>query len=172
MRGDNGSVACDHLHRWEADLDLVRHTGLDSYRFSTSWARVMPDGHSVNPDGLDFYDRLMDGMLARGITPLATLYHWEMPAALQDLGGWRNRDVAAWFGEVSGIIAERLGDRLAMTAPSSSPGAWRGCRISWATTGPACVTCAPPPARLITCFWGTTSPFRPCGPPGYRALVP
>ena len=80
-RGEDGAVACDHYHRWEEDLDLIAAAGLDAYRFSTSWARVMPDGVTVNPDGLDFYDRLVDGMLARGIKPMATLYHWELPQA-------------------------------------------------------------------------------------------
>lgn len=79
VRGENGAVACDHYHRWADDLDLVAGANLDAYRFSTSWARVMPDGVTPNPEGLDFYDRLVDGMLERGIKPMATLYHWELP---------------------------------------------------------------------------------------------
>ncbi|MBB5516634.1 beta-glucosidase [Rubricella aquisinus] len=121
VRGENGAVACDHYHRWEADLDLVRDAGLDSYRFSTSWARVMPDGKTVNPEGLDFYDRLVDGMLERGIKPMATLYHWEMPAALQDLGGWRNRDVADWFADFTTHVMTRIGDRMHTVAPVNEP---------------------------------------------------
>jgi beta-glucosidase len=93
VRGEDGARACDHYHRWPADLDLFAG-GMDAYRFSTSWARVMPEGRgAVNPEGLDFYDRLVDGMLARGSSLRQTLYHWEMPSALADLGGWRNRDI-------------------------------------------------------------------------------
>ncbi|MEM8824696.1 MAG: family 1 glycosylhydrolase, partial [Pseudomonadota bacterium] len=87
-RGENGAVACDHYHRWGEDLDLIAAAGFDAYRFSTSWARVMPDGLNVNSEGLDFYDRLVDGMLARGIRPMATLYHWELPETLAAKGGW------------------------------------------------------------------------------------
>ena len=94
VRAENGATACDHYHRYEADLDLVAAAGFDCYRFSTSWARVMPDGKTVNPEGLDFYDRLTDAMLERGIKPCATLYHWELPSPLADKGGWRNRDIA------------------------------------------------------------------------------
>mgnify|MGYP001428156992 CR=1 FL=1 len=82
VRAENGATACDHYHRYEADLDLVAAAGFDCYRFSTSWARVMPDGKTVNPEGLDFYDRLTDAMLERGIKPCATLYHWELPSPL------------------------------------------------------------------------------------------
>lgn len=122
VRAEDGARACDHLHRWPQDLDLVRDAGFDVYRFSTSWARVMPEGRgAVNPDGLDFYDRLVDGMLERGLKPAATLYHWEMPSALNDLGGWRNRDVARWFGDFTRVIAERLGDRLWSAAPINEP---------------------------------------------------
>jgi beta-glucosidase len=121
VRGEDGAIACDHYHRWEADLDLVRDAGLDSYRFSTSWARIMPDGKTVNTEGLDFYDRLVDGMLERGIKPMATLYHWEMPAALVDLGGWRNRDVADWFADFTTLVMTRLGDRMHTVAPVNEP---------------------------------------------------
>ena len=98
VRAEDGARACDHYHRYEEDLDLMQATGFDAYRFSTSWARVMPEGRgAVNAEGLDFYDRLVDAMCARGLKPMATLYHWEMPSALDDLGGWRNRDVVGWF---------------------------------------------------------------------------
>lgn len=84
-RGENGGTACDHYHRWESDLDLVRDAGFDCYRFSTSWARVLPEGWGrPNEEGLDFYDRLVDGMRARGLKPFATLYHWDLPAPLAD----------------------------------------------------------------------------------------
>lgn len=121
-RAENGAVACDHYHRWAEDLDLVAGAGFDLYRFSTSWARVMPEGRgAVNAEGLDFYDRLVDGMLERGIRPALTLYHWEMPSALADLGGWRNRDVAQWFAEFTQVIARRLGDRIWSAAPINEP---------------------------------------------------
>jgi len=112
VRSEDGATACDHYHRFGADLDLLKDGGFDAYRFSTSWARVMPDGRTVNPEGLDFYDRLTDAMLERGLKPMATLYHWELPSALADLGGWRNRDIASWFGDFTESIMGRLGDRM------------------------------------------------------------
>ncbi len=122
VRGEDGRVACDHYHRLEEDLDLLAGLNVDVYRFSTSWARVLPDGRGApNPEGLDFYDRLVDGLLARGIKPALTLYHWELPSALADLGGWRNRDIAGWFGDYTSVIAERLGDRLWSVAPINEP---------------------------------------------------
>lgn len=118
----NGAVACDHYHRYEADLDLLKDAGMDGYRFSTSWARVIPDGRGApNPEGLDFYDRLVDAMLARGLKPYQTLYHWEMPSALADLGGWTNRDVAKWFGDFVDVIMDRIGDRVAAVATLNEP---------------------------------------------------
>ena len=122
VRAENGSRACDHLNRWPQDLDLIRDAGFDVYRFSTSWARVMPEGRgAVNAEGLDFYDRLVDGMLERGIKPALTLYHWELPVPLADLGGWRNRDIANWFADYTEVVANRLGDRLWSTAPINEP---------------------------------------------------
>lgn len=121
VRGENGDLACDHYNRYATDLDLVAAAGLGAYRFSTSWARVMPDGRTVNPEGLDFYDRLTDAMLERGLKPAATLYHWELPSALADLGGWRNRDIAAWFGDFTQVIMDRIGDRMWSVAPINEP---------------------------------------------------
>ncbi len=121
VRAEDGAVACDHYHRWESDLDLLRDAGMDAYRFSTSWARVMPDGVTVNPEGLDFYDRLVDGMLARGLRPFQTLYHWELPSALADRGGWTNRDTALRFADFAAVIAGRIGDRVATTATINEP---------------------------------------------------
>ena len=121
-KAEDGARACDHLTRWPEDLDLVAGAGFDVYRFSTSWARVMPEGRGpVNAEGLDFYDRLVDGMLERGIRPAATLYHWELPSPLADLGGWRNRDIAGWFADFADLIGRRLGDRLWSTAPINEP---------------------------------------------------
>lgn len=116
VNAENGDIACDHYHRWSEDLDLIAGGGFDVYRFSASWARVMPDGRNVNPEGLDFYDRLADGMLERGIKPALTLYHWELPSALSDLGGWQNRDIAGWFAEYAETLIDRVGDRLWSTA--------------------------------------------------------
>ncbi|MFY0680749.1 MAG: beta-glucosidase [Thalassovita sp.] len=122
VRAENGDFACDHYHRFEEDLDLVAAAGVDAYRFSTSWARVMPEGRgTVNQDGLDYYDRLTDALLERGIKPCATLYHWELPAALSDLGGWRNRDIASWFADFTEVIMGRIGDRMYSVAPINEP---------------------------------------------------
>jgi beta-glucosidase len=120
-RAEDGARACDHYHRWEADLDLLQAANLDAYRFSTSWARVMPDGVKVNPEGLDFYDRLVDGMLARGLQPFQTLYHWELPSPLADLGGWANRDTCHRFADFAEGITRRLGDRVASIATVNEP---------------------------------------------------
>ena len=118
VRAENGARACDHYHRWEEDLDLLKAGNFDVYRFSTSWARVLPEGRGqVNAEGLDFYDRLVDGMLARGLKPAATLYHWQLPSALADLGGWRNPDIAQWFGDFTEIVMRRIGDRVWSVAP-------------------------------------------------------
>ena len=124
VRAENGAVACDHYHRYEEDLDLIAGANLDAYRFSTSWARVLPEGRvsgGVNEAGLDFYDRLVDACLARGIQPWACLYHWELPAALADLGGWRNGDVSHWFAEFAELVMGRIGDRLHAAATFNEP---------------------------------------------------
>jgi len=122
VRAEHGARACDHYHRWEDDLDLIAGAGLDVYRFSASWARVLPEGRgTVNQQGLDFYDRLVDGMLARGIKPALTLYHWELPSPLSDLGGWRNRDIADWFADYAEVLCRRIGDRIWSAAPINEP---------------------------------------------------
>ncbi len=122
VRGENGAVACDHYHRWPDDLDLLRGSNVDVYRFSTSWARVMPEGRgAVNAEGLDFYDRLVDGVLERGLKPAATLYHWELPSPLADLGGWRNRDIAGWLGDFTDVVMRRIGDRVWSAATINEP---------------------------------------------------
>ncbi len=119
---ENGALACDHLDLWRADLDLIQDAGLDLYAFSTSWARVMPEGTGpVNQAGLDFYDQLVDGLLERGIRPKATLYHWELPQPLADRGGWRNRDIGNWFADFTEVVMRRIGDRLYMAAPINEP---------------------------------------------------
>jgi len=112
FHGETAEIACDHYHRLDCDLDLMAQLGLKAYRFSVAWPRVQSDGRNVNPIGLDFYDRLVDGLLARGITPVATLYHWDLPQALQDEGGWTNRATADRFGDYASIVVRRLGDRV------------------------------------------------------------
>ena len=122
IRAENGATACDHYHRMEADLDLLRDAGMDAYRFSTSWARVLPEGRGqVNEEGLDFYDRLVDGCLERGLKPYQTIYHWEMPSALSDLGGWTNPDVADWMADFAEVICGRIGDRVHSIATINEP---------------------------------------------------
>ncbi|WP_051703496.1 GH1 family beta-glucosidase [Streptomyces sp. NRRL F-5630] len=111
--GATGDVACDHYHRWPEDIALLAGLGVDAYRFSIAWPRVLPQGTgAVNAKGLDFYDRLTDALLAAGISPTATLYHWDLPQALEDRGGWRERATAEHFAAYTAVVAERLGDRV------------------------------------------------------------
>ncbi len=120
--GDTGDVACDHYHRWAEDLDLLGRLGGGAYRFSVSWPRVMPKGKgAVNAQGLDFYDRLIDRVLAMGMEPWLCLYHWDLPQALDDLGGWTNRDVAGWFADYTTVIVRRFGDRVRHFATFNEP---------------------------------------------------
>ena len=120
--GDTGLIACDHYNRWPEDLDLIRDGGFDGYRFSIAWPRLIPEGTgAVNEMGISFYDRLIDGMLERGLKPFATLYHWDLPSPLQDMGGWMNRDIANWFADYAGLVAHRFGDRLAAVATINEP---------------------------------------------------
>jgi len=112
-RGHTGDVACDHYHRWREDVDLMARLGLRAYRLSVAWPRILPQGHGpVNEVGLDFYDRLVDALLERGITPFVTLYHWDLPQPLQDAGGWPERSVADRFADYAAVVARRLGDRV------------------------------------------------------------
>ena len=111
--GDTGDIADDHYHRMDADLDLMQRLGLEAYRFSIAWPRIQPSGSGrVNERGLGFYSRLVDGLLARGIRPIATLYHWDLPQALEDKGGWPERDTALRFAEYGSLVGEALGDRV------------------------------------------------------------
>ena len=120
--GDTGDVADDHYHRLEEDLDLMKRLGLEAYRFSIAWPRIQPTGSGpVNKAGIDFYSRLVDGLLARGIRPIATLYHWDLPQALEDQGGWTNRDTAYRFAEYAAIVGEALGDRVATWTTLNEP---------------------------------------------------
>ena len=113
MNGDTGDVACDHYRRWKDDVKLMRELGLQAYRFSVSWSRILPEGTGrVNQAGLDFYSRLVDELLANDIEPLLTLYHWDLPAALDDKGGWLNRDSADWFAEYGQVLYRALDGRV------------------------------------------------------------
>jgi beta-glucosidase len=120
--GGTGDVACDHYRRWEEDVEWMKRLGLTAYRFSLSWSRVLPEGTgAVNAKGLDFYRRLADALLEAGIRPLATLYHWDLPAALDDRGGWLNRDAARWFADYAAAAARALGERVPMWATLNEP---------------------------------------------------
>lgn len=122
LNGDTGDVACDHYHRFEDDLALAASLGVDAYRFSIAWPRVVPDGRGkVNAEGLDFYDRLVDGALRQGLKPFATLYHWDLPIELHGRGGWANRQTAEAFAEYADVVTRRLGDRLASIATLNEP---------------------------------------------------
>ncbi len=120
--GDTGDVACDHYNRWPEDIALMAELGLNAYRFSISWSRILPEGTGpVNQAGLDFYSRLVDGLLERGITPFATLYHWDLPAALDNRGGWLNRDIADWFADYARVAYRALDDRVRHWATLNEP---------------------------------------------------
>ncbi|WP_097869548.1 GH1 family beta-glucosidase [Streptomyces sp. rh34] len=127
--GDTGDVACDHYHRVPEDIGLIKQLGADAYRFSVAWPRVVPGGDGpVNKAGLDFYDRLVDGLLEAGVTPFATLYHWDLPQVLQDRGGWTVRDTSEHFAAYASHVVERLGDRVKDWATLNEPlcSAWIG----------------------------------------------
>ncbi|MGC4772356.1 GH1 family beta-glucosidase [Micromonospora sp. DT44] len=120
--GDTGDVAADHYHRYVEDLDLMRDLGLRSYRFSISWPRIQPDGSGApNQRGLDFYRRLLDGLHERGIAPMATLFHWDLPQALQDAGGWESRDTALRFADYANAVFSALGDRVPVWLTINEP---------------------------------------------------
>jgi beta-glucosidase len=127
--GDTGDVACDFYHRYGADIALARELGIDVFRFSIAWPRVLPEGRGrANPAGLDFYDRLVDALLAAGIQPFATLFHWDLPLALEDGGGWPVRSTAEAFARYAEIVARRLGDRVHFWTTHNEPycSAWMG----------------------------------------------
>jgi beta-glucosidase len=122
MNNETGDVACDHYHQMEGDVALLKDLGVKAYRFSSAWTRVLPEGRVwVNQKGLDFYQRLVDQLLAAGIQPVCTLYHWDLPQALQDQGGWANRDATDWFAEYAQVMFESLGDRVSYWATLNEP---------------------------------------------------
>jgi beta-glucosidase len=120
--GDTGDVACDHYRRYVGDVALMKQIGLQAYRFSISWSRVLPQGRgAVNQKGLDFYDKLVDELLANAIKPMVTLFHWDLPVALDDMGGWLNRDIADWFADYARIMFRKLDDRVGSWATLNEP---------------------------------------------------
>lgn len=122
LNGDTGDEACDHYHRYQEDIELMKEIGLDSYRFSISWPRIMPSGKGeVNQKGLEFYSNLVDQLLEAGIEPAITLYHWDLPQALQDKGGWASRDTAEYFAQYARVIFSELGDRVSNWITHNEP---------------------------------------------------
>ncbi len=120
--GSSGAVACDHVHRYAEDVALMRQLGTQGYRFSVAWPRIQPDGTGpANQEGLGFYDRLVDELLAAGVEPMATLFHWDLPQALEDTGGWTSRATAERFGDYAALVVGRLGDRVAQWIPVNEP---------------------------------------------------
>ncbi len=120
--GHTGDVACDQYHRYEEDADLMRDLGVESYRFSIAWPRIQPDGKGAwNEKGFDYYKRLSDALMERGIRPAATLYHWDLPQPLQDAGGWPARDTAHRFAEYAGKVYEKLSDRISLWITLNEP---------------------------------------------------
>jgi beta-glucosidase len=120
--GASGDVACDQYRRYAADVALMKRLGMNAYRFSIAWSRVLPEGRgSVNAKGLDYYERLVDTLLAHGIAPAVTLFHWDLPAALDDRGGWLNPDIAHWFADYASVLFRKLDDRVTMWATLNEP---------------------------------------------------
>jgi beta-glucosidase len=120
--GDTGDVACDHYRRYREDVALMKSLGMNAYRFSIGWSRILPHGKgAINPGGVDFYDRLVDELLRNDIEPMVTLFHWDLPAALDDLGGWLNPDIADWFAEYASVMYRKLDGRVKMWATLNEP---------------------------------------------------
>ncbi len=131
--GSTGDVACDHYHLYKEDIKIIKELGVKSYRFSIAWSRVFPDGKGKpNMKGMDFYKRLAESLIENGITPAVTLYHWDLPQKLQDIGGWANRDVTDYFGEYAGFVFKELGDKVPIWITHNEPevvsfvGNWEG----------------------------------------------
>jgi beta-glucosidase len=171
--GDTGDVACDHYHRWRDDIALMRELGLHVYRLSISWPRVLPNGvGAVNSAGLDFYDRLIDGLLEAGIQPYVTLYHWDLPQALQDRGGWANRETVAAFANYADVIVRRLGDRVKNWITHNEPwctsflGHWLGDHAPGIRNGPALAA-----AHHVLLSHGEAVPVLRAGSPGAQVGI-
>jgi beta-glucosidase len=141
LNGDHGGVACDFYHRYRDDVRLMRQLGMDAYRFSVAWPRILPQGRGdVNPAGLDFYDRLVDELLANGIEPFLTLYHWDLPQVLEDRGGWPVQETVEAFVEYTEVVAARLGDRVRYWITQNEPWviAWLGYATGQDAPGRTC----------------------------------
>ncbi len=111
--GSNGDIACDHYHRYEEDIEIMKTLGLKGYRFSISWTRILPEGSgNINRKGLDFYKRLIDRLCSSNIIPFATIYHWDLPQVLEDKGGWGNSDISKYFADYAYILFKELGDSV------------------------------------------------------------
>ncbi|HEY2732532.1 MAG TPA: GH1 family beta-glucosidase [Polyangiales bacterium] len=137
FEGHNGDVACDHYHRYREDVGLMRELGLRSYRFSVAWSRVLPEGRgAINEQGLAFYDRLVDELLLAGIEPFCTLFHWDLPQALQRAGGFSNRDIADWFADYAMLMGRRLGDRVKLWVTQNEPQCYIGFGLVTGTHAP------------------------------------
>ncbi|HEY4080355.1 MAG TPA: GH1 family beta-glucosidase [Burkholderiaceae bacterium] len=145
LRGENGDVACDHYHRWEADLDLLANLGVDAYRFSIAWPRVMDEAGRPNSRGIDFYKRLLDGLAARGMRAFATLYHWDLPQHLEDRGGWLNRETAYRFADYADLMSRELAGGVTAWATHNEP--WCAAYLGYADAHHA-------PGHRVT-RWGT-----------------
>jgi beta-glucosidase len=131
--GDTGDLACDHYRRFRDDIALMRALGFKAYRFSVAWSRVLPEGKGrVNPAGVDFYERLVDTLLDNAIEPMVTLYHWDLPAALDDRGGWLNPDIASWFGDYAQILYRRP-ENVLIVDPTEAPAAINRTPVSTGT---------------------------------------
>ena len=120
-KGHDGAVACDHYHRFEEDLDLLKAAGFDAYRYSFSWSRLFPDGKTINQSGVDFYDRLLDAIAERGLKSFATAYHWDLPQALGEKGGWTQRETAERFGEYVSLLTRKFSDRFDTLSTINEP---------------------------------------------------
>ncbi|GFJ85562.1 hypothetical protein Phou_097420 [Phytohabitans houttuyneae] len=162
--GGTGDVACDHFHRYPEDVDLMAGLGVDAYRFSVAWPRIQPDGTGpANAAGVDFYDRLVDALLAKEIDPVVTLFHWDLPQALEEKGGWLSRDTAFRFADYAGLVADALGDRVRLWITLNEPFIHMTLGYATGSTRPA------RPSSSVRCRWPTiscsvtVSRWRPCG---------
>ena len=161
--GSSGEPACDHYHRFVEDLDLLAALGVNAYRFSVAWPRILPDGGgAVNQAGLDFYRRLLEGLRDRGIEPLPTLYHWDLPQALEDRGGWLDRDTAARFAEYAAVVADSLGDLVPAWLTQNEPWCAAFLATARARRRRESVTGRRPSARRTICCSPTALPSTPC----------
>ncbi len=173
--GDNGDIACDHYHRWPQDITTMKRLGVDAYRLSIAWPRVVPGGDGpVNPAGLAFYDRLIDALLDAGITPYLTLYHWDLPQALQDRGGWTRRDTAELFASYASHVVRALGDRVTSWATLNEPqcSAWIGHLEGRHAPGIADITAAVPASYHLLLGHGLAAQaIRAAAPGAHVGLV-